>query len=446
MPYRFVRFCVLSFLSLWLLPFASAQATLDATYNSPNGVFSFSYPERWNLTENDEFVIAGGQLGRDFFLVDFFNPLFLSTGADFGSDLDEAASNIAEFLEFIGDPIDDLRIDGRDALLLEVDLDNEEGVIFVIEMSDGGVGMVLVLAPIDVISDNEEFITDMVASYDSGRSTGGTTSNFNDIVLRDHAAEDWRDAITELETLGLIASGGSLVFNENSAFFDGIGAWFTPLARRANRRNIVMAATLTFTSDSNELENCSLLARIVPTTSNRVDTFLQVGIDNDNDVYIFDNQSGNDSVFELAPLNQNINRPQHILFIAAADNLTVFVNGELVFDDIEIEDRSGYFGIALRGQGAGSRCEGSNIWVYDAPAFREGVCEVSSGSNVNKRSGPSTSTDRAGTIAAGQFERVVGQTTGTDGFTWWQLADRAWVREDVVTESGDCGRIPQVDA
>ena len=71
-----------------------------------------------------------------------------------------------------------------------------------------------------------------------------------------------------------------------------------------------------------------------------------------------------------------------MLFIAADDELTVFINGQLVLDRVEIEERSGYFGIALLGRGAGSRCEGSNIWVYNAPVFREGVCEASSGSTA----------------------------------------------------------------
>lgn len=426
-----------------------AQTDLDETYNSPDGEFRFAYPSRWTLDEREDFVLVGGLVGRDFLLVDFFNPIIMRTATDFEDDVTAAGVNASDFFDFIGARIGTLEIDGRETELREVNLEEDEGIAFIIQMSDDSVGMVVVIAPTDAIATNENFISDIIATYDVSTGETATTettqSRGENITLRNHDADNWRDAIEELEDLGLIANGGSLVFNENRAFFDGIGSWFTPLASRSNNRNIVMAATLTFSPDSDEYETCSLLARIVPTAGSSVDTYLEVGIDNDTEAYYIDWAAGAEEPdFAYAPLSLNLNASHHILFIAADDEITVFVNGRLTFDRLPIEERSGYFGIALVGRGADSRCEGSNIWVYNAPILREGVCEASSTGTVNKRSEPSTSASRAGTINAGDFIRILGQTTGSDGFTWWQLEDQSWVREDVVNETGDCARVPEV--
>jgi len=41
---------------------------------------------------------------------------------------------------------------------------------------------------------------------------------------------------------------------------------------------------------------------------------------------------------------------------------------------------------------------------------------------------------------------VVGQAIGTDNLRWWKLTDDTWIREDVVTEEGDCENVPVVPA
>ena len=78
----------LSFLKRWsvvlivffaLIISVQAQTELDETYNSPDGNFSFSYPSRWTLNDNEDYVLVGGLVGRDFFLVDFFSPEELSS-------------------------------------------------------------------------------------------------------------------------------------------------------------------------------------------------------------------------------------------------------------------------------------------------------------------------------------------------------------------------------
>lgn len=74
-------------------------------------------------------------------------------------------------------------------------------------------------------------------------------------------------------------------------------------------------------------------------------------------------------------------------------------------------------------------------------------CTVSaSGQSVNKRSSNSTNASVVGALSAGESADVIGQAASASGATWWALADGSWVREDVVTENGDCSSVPTVDA
>lgn len=65
--------------------------------------------------------------------------------------------------------------------------------------------------------------------------------------------------------------------------------------------------------------------------------------------------------------------------------------------------------------------------------------------NVRIRTGPGTNYAEAGFLNSGEVVAVDGQTVGGDRFTWWRMVgNRGWVREDVVTERGDCGAVPVV--
>jgi hypothetical protein len=257
---------------------------------------------------------------------------------------------------------------------------------------------------------------------------------------------DWESAIAELQALGIIGTGGSLIFRENRAFFEGVGDWFTTLASGAPRTDIVMAATISFRSTvTAELETCSLLSRIVNDSEGRADRFLEVGLDNDESVYFFDFDETSAPLVQIESLeNWDASAAHHYLIIAQDDFLTVYIDGLLVFDRVHVVERSGTYGIALRSRGATSRCEGVNLWAYEAPSFQPGVCEITAGSAVNKRSGPGTSFDQAGQLIPGRTQRAEGQTLAADGFLWWQLDDAAWVRSDIVKAFGDCQTVPEV--
>lgn len=71
------------------------------------------------------------------------------------------------------------------------------------------------------------------------------------------------------------------------------------------------------------------------------------------------------------------------------------------------------------------------------------ACTVTASGSANLRSGAGTDFTARGVLAAGDRQVVFGRANSADGFTWWQLYGRHWVREDVVQEFGDCDTVPQ---
>lgn len=80
----------------------------------------------------------------------------------------------------------------------------------------------------------------------------------------------------------------------------------------------------------------------------------------------------------------------------------------------------------------------------DLPPALEVVpdCTISASAVVNLRSGAGTDFERAGTLQAGESEQATAKSEPVAGYVWYYLARGAWVREDVITASGDCADLP----
>jgi len=75
-------------------------------------------------------------------------------------------------------------------------------------------------------------------------------------------------------------------------------------------------------------------------------------------------------------------------------------------------------------------------------AMMEGDCMVS-GTDTNIRSTPSLDGDVMGSLTNNTPSAVIGRTTDTSGFTWYQI-EMGWVRADAVRASGDCTTVASV--
>ncbi len=261
-------------------------------------------------------------------------------------------------------------------------------------------------------------------------------------TLENHAGH-WQSAITELEQHELIETGGTLIFEESHALFLGEGDWITILAARDPHSNVVMAGTLRFRPGNiGEDETCGLLTRIVTDSEGKASAWLNVGIDNDHEVYYLDQINSVQQVGSVAMPNFDLEGLHRYLLIARDNTVTVYVDGQLIIQEATITSRSGSYGIALRGHGPNALCEGLNIWAYGLPSSAPQACIISASRPANKRNGPSTRFARIGRLERGTLQNAIGKIDGSDGFVWWQLDDESWVRSDVVSNQGDCDNLP----
>lgn len=419
-------------------------STLAETFISTFG-FQFDHPAGWLVEETpadeDSGSLTVATSADSALIVFFFEPAplrFVGTGA---TPVDVMANRWEELI--IGTPTATTDANGREMVTAVMSLDGTPGVGYMINFGDeAGWGL---MAGWDanearkvVGEDVEALFDDIAATFGpAGSPTGEPPQRLVSF------GGNWQTAVDELAEAGVISSGGFLVFNEPRAFFDGQGNFFTPLARNAPYANIVMAGEITYTaSNTSELETCALMAGIMPGTGNTVNTYAEVGFTNSSLFYYIDRFQGEALTVEQLAQNVPLTRSHHVLFIIRDGEMTVYLDGELMATGLPMRERAGTYGIGLTGKTAAAACVGENIWVYQVPDVVEpGVCQATANSNVNKRSGPGTNNAQAGTFRAGTSQQVIGQAS--DGaFRWWQLDDNTWVREDVVTVSGDCAGVP----
>lgn len=465
------RLSLLALIVLLAAPGVMAQdIELSETYD--DGKITFQYPARWQVTEREEFIFISGRdraLGTvsvAFYFPEVINSL-VGNPRNLARALDDLLAKNFDFDASESQVINSDTGRGTAAAIIQSKTSELGGFAFLVEMSTrGDYGFMLTFTDQDEIENSIPLVVAILNTYDTstgggkddGGDNGGGGSIFDQVPgsggqggavewpesLRDFD-RGWEDAVAELQDAGVIGDGG-LVFEEDRAFFDGVGSWFTALGQGRPFTDVVMAGELNFTVGSTrEYEACALMAR-VQGNSRGASIFLQVGLDNEGRAYYFDAKAEGEAEGFILADNVDIDRPHHFLFIVQKETLTVYMDGELIATDQAVENRSGSYGVFLLGKGRSSRCEATNMWVYQAPApLGEGVCEISTTRNVNKRTGPGTNFGQSGQLRAGSAENAVAFAFDRSGNRWWKLEDDTWVREDVVTATGDCENLPEED-
>ncbi|MCU0513793.1 MAG: hypothetical protein MUE40_14640 [Anaerolineae bacterium] len=439
-------------LCLLLVSGALAQSPdLDTVYDD-NGV-TFAYNSDWEVEVDDISVVMFGTYNRASVVLAVYFPEWITGMLSDPDDLPAALAALMIDFEFTVDDVRPLGLKhGRETVIAGVQVDALDGYALLSTLSDGNYALMLGLGTEDTREDAREILLLMAETLDAGGTGGPRTTTANptpgpdtDVpaTLDDYGGE-WETAIAELERGGLISRGGSLVLEEDYAFFDGVGSWFTSLGQGRTHQDVVVAGELTYTSGSTtEYEACGLLARVQ--ASNRGATiFMEVGLNNDGQAYLLDAPTTGDTVGLVLQAGVDMDTPQHFLIVARRDQVFIYLNGEQITDGTErIEARSGSYGVALIGKGRDSRCEARNLWVYQSPYLEEGVCQITAPRTANKRSGPGTSFGQAGQLRAGASLTAVAFAVDAGGRRWWKLEDETWVREDVVTAAGDCDDLPE---
>ena len=424
---------------LVISPLAVAQEPLSETFTSPDGGLTLQYPTNWSveIDENNVIILSLRRARRLRSTIQIFLPPLIDQ-IGFGEETDPAllVEQVGMALASTdGGEMNQVDIGDKKGATYAYVNNNNENALLVSLPFDDQLAMLSVTTVDDNLEEMGELVLEIAMTFAQPPAAVQTIQNYD---------ATWQEAVAELEELGLIATGGELIFQENRAFFCGQGNWFTALAERAPRTDVVLAGTLAFQPGStSELETCTLLSRIATDNEGNATRFLDIGIDNEGGAFYLDRDEETSSDF--TSLSNFGDADSHrFLIIALDDQLSVFIDGQSVFEAASISKRAGTYGVALRGRGPEALCEATNIWAYEAPTFQPGVCEISAGGTVNKRNGPGTTFEVAGQLAANVVRTAQGQATGADGFIWWQLDDDSWVRNDVVRASGDCRTVPEV--
>lgn len=379
--HRYTFSILVVLVALVALPLA-AQAQddrLNATYTSEDGMFAFDYPGMWtpDIFDDGSVNLYSYDVSVDIYI---YGPFLLEElGYDLTDPLDELLEQfLAEYDEAIpgDDGVVDVTLDDIDALRLG----------FVYEESDYSSGLLGVPLGEDELpaiveyyyqdEDDLELIDAIAASLrvpgeagetDEADAAGMDATDGADALTSYDAA--WEDAIEELQAAGVIPAGGGLIFTEDYAYFTGQGNFYTPLARTVSEQDVVIAAELTYTaSGSDDLESCSLGARVVwDESTGNSNRYLDAGLLGSGNAFYLD-QQGDEGEFDTSLDTFDLDEPHHILIILIDDALTVYIDGELVFEDAPVEARAGSFGVGLNGKGAGANCEARSIWAYRVTA------------------------------------------------------------------------------
>lgn len=455
---HFKRWIVVLLLLLVIVPLAghiSAQDELGGRYEAVDHSFAFNYPADWDLAATLSGILT---VKSDDIRVDFYSPAVLQA-----QHLDSAydpkgvlrlisATNLDVHPgELVG-----LEVGGRLAARMDFTSADGSGTYIALTFSNESLALIKATGDIETY---EDVILAIAESFDVGKASAalptvvpasGAPAASQPIEIT-HLNGTWQERVQEFEELGLIGSGGSLIFQEDYAYFAGQGAFFTPLAVQQPHSNIVLSGQLMYepsgVTEERYVELCSLGLRITYEGSTAT-KYVDVGlVDSGNVFYDQFNRDGGASdrfIYGYGEDFFDLSVPHDFVIIAIQDEMTVFVDGKLAFDRIKVNEVEGSYAVGLEGLGPGALCEATNIWAYQIPVVEEGVCQISTASAVNKRTGPATTYDSPGQLLPGTVVYAAGQFVAPDNFRWWLLEDESWVRADVVHAEGDCANLPEV--
>lgn len=254
---------------------------------------------------------------------------------------------------------------------------------------------------------------------------------------------DWRVVTSELIAKDYISSG-ELIQRMPEVIFEGEDNHYKSLAKFEVLQDVAVGATIELQSGTGEIyENCGVMARVVSDDDEQVLNFLEVGIDSDGDAYIFDRYGSgeNDFTLEFAPA-LGIGDEYYIFYKIEGPVANVFVNGQIVFENLLVRERAGHFGLAFVGNTMDSSCALKNIWTYSLAS----LCNVTVFEDVDTYFSPEETEIPLGEALAYEPYAANAYYLDKDLNGWWRLAlDSRWVQADDSLLEGACTDIKFVE-
>jgi hypothetical protein len=260
--------------------------------------------------------------------------------------------------------------------------------------------------------------------------------------------------LNEMETEGLIPSGAAPAFSQTRLSYAGEGVQFSNFGIGTEAMNLLYSATIDFHPQSEDLEFCGIAARTVREESNRqegsrslttvrLNAYLMIGLDNRGNLFVADNQGEERSATTVA-LPEGMTSPIQVTALIMNNTLYVYANDVLLIEGLEIAEGAGAFAFVYNSAAEETSCVGEMLFAYTFPDEIEMTCMISPIEVANKRQAATVDAQVMGQLLAGDSIEATGQMQGSDGYTWWQLSDGTWVRDDVVLTAGFCGALPNV--
>ncbi|MEO1289175.1 MAG: SH3 domain-containing protein [Chloroflexota bacterium] len=169
------------------------------------------------------------------------------------------------------------------------------------------------------------------------------------------------NVIEQLADDGYISDkGGEVVFEENRIRFDNDDDIFIPFDTPDFLTNFVMAATLQIDGvDDEDYQFCLLTYR-----DTADDGFHAVGVTSFATVDLYDIifEEDTEGPIDFDSHGEDVDEEIHIIVVALDDEITIYVDGELFYEEDDLSVREGFVGL-LRSEGVD--CDADDVWVWE---------------------------------------------------------------------------------
>jgi hypothetical protein len=278
-------------------------------------------------------------------------------------DAEEAIDAISTNADYEFEDVEDFEVLGEDGFSMAYANADYAGIVVSFEFD----GQVLVMEGF-VLDDNlsnrdEDTIVEVLQSLhtdgDSGNNNNSNGESIASATDEDSTGEDIVDELVELE---LVADGGDFIIEEDEVVDE------TDLPETYEGGSIAMGATISWEAvdDDEEYRFCTLIAQSSSDDfSAEEGTALVVGFGSDSLVLAaeFDLEDFDNSIIETFEADIDVEDQNHLLMIVSGDELSVYVNGELVVEGFELDLTAGddeFFTGYISDLG----CTMENVWAY----------------------------------------------------------------------------------
>lgn len=431
------------------LPTATPTPTLTPTpsivrFESSDGTIVLEHDSAWFIGEDDAADKTYGFLGDPAIQMTLYGPEAL-VAQRYVMRGESPAEFLARYRNNFGlalGEIETLTIGDYPAAIRTADVD-AGGVFIAIQLPGGAYAVVEgAMFTGDWTSEAQVALIQLLESFEyNGEVVAQADATEAPLPTLVQYSNGWQQAIPELEALRLVPFGGRFLAEDKYVYYLGAGDAPVRLSARREARNLVMAGTLRYKPGiTEEGESCAFSARRDLSSNGRA--ALNFGLTSDGLVFYESIPADEEDPIRSGAerLETPVEEPHHFIAILVDDKLTLFLDGEAVFVEVDVDDQNGFTALAPNGKASRTGCEADDVWVYLLPEeAAEGLCQIRTVGQVNKRSGPGTEFDIVEELPGFSSAVVIGREISEDGFAWWQLSDESWVREDVVSVEGDCG-------